>query len=118
MLLILGYAPPWANGGHADDNWFPVVDSTWRAIVDATNKGNYGDGSTATRRLRYWQLAKIAHEMVDLSCGDRSGTGQTVRQALPTISLAQVQRRQGWWFPDSSRQIRALALPGSLGACT
>ncbi|MBL7258508.1 hypothetical protein [Paractinoplanes lichenicola] len=88
VLLIIGYAPPWANGGHADDKWFPVADSTWRTIVDATavhfagrvqayevwnepnfaNKGNYGDGSTTARRLRYWQLAKIAYEVVHARC--------------------------------------------------
>ncbi|GAB2599937.1 hypothetical protein Aab01nite_65820 [Paractinoplanes abujensis] len=88
VLLILGYAPPWANGGHAGDKWFPVADTTWRSIVDATvthfagrvqayevwnepnltDKANYGDGSAAARRLRYWQLTKIAYEQVQVRC--------------------------------------------------
>ncbi|MBM2614762.1 hypothetical protein JIG36_04230 [Actinoplanes sp. LDG1-06] len=106
VLLILGYAPPWANGGHADDKWFPVADNSWRAIVDATvvhfagrvqayevwnepnfaNKGNYGDGSTAARRLRYWQLTRIAFEQVHTRCAScvvlagASGAGDAVAE--------------------------------------
>src|SRR3954454_7205665 len=84
VLLILDYAPPWANGNHANDHWFPLADADWTGIVDATvahcggkvqayevwnepnfaAMGNYGDGSVAARRLRYWQLVKLAHDRV------------------------------------------------------
>ncbi|MEV4352655.1 hypothetical protein AB0J83_50030 [Actinoplanes sp. NPDC049596] len=90
VLLILTYAPPWANGNHDNDHWFPVRDADWSAIVNATvahfkgkvqayevwNEpnftfmGNYGDGSVAARRLRYWQLVRIAHAQVRAACAD------------------------------------------------
>jgi hypothetical protein len=90
VLLILTYAPPWANGGHDNDHWFPVDDGDWTAIVDATvahfagkvqayevwnepnfvHMGNFGDGSAAARRARYWRLVEIAHARVHAGCAD------------------------------------------------
>jgi hypothetical protein len=107
VLLILDYAPPWANGNHADDHWFPLNDSDWSGIVDATvahfggkvqayevwnepnfaAMGNFGDGSVEDRRLRYWQLVKLAHERVHAACADcvvlagASGVGDPISAA-------------------------------------
>jgi hypothetical protein len=36
VLLVLAYAPPWANGGHATDKWLPAHDADWTTIVDRT----------------------------------------------------------------------------------
>lgn len=88
VLLILDYAPPWANGGHTDDKWFPLTDSDWQTIVDATVShfhgrvsayevwnepnftafGNFGDNSVAARRQRYWELVRIAYLRVHAGC--------------------------------------------------
>ncbi|WP_198029012.1 hypothetical protein [Actinoplanes sp. N902-109] len=88
VLLILAYSATWANGGKSS-NWFPADDAAWRGIVDATvahfgdkvaayevwnepnmtKFGQYGDGSVAARRLRYWQLTRIAYERVHAGCG-------------------------------------------------
>ena len=87
--------------GHrrAGDKFFPSDDAAWRRIVDATvaefkdevrayevwnepnNKsmGDYGDGSVEQRRLRYWQLARIAHERVHASCSGLRGAGRRLR---------------------------------------
>ncbi|SCE98910.1 Cellulase (glycosyl hydrolase family 5) [Micromonospora mirobrigensis] len=90
VLLMLGYAPPWANGGHGSDKWFPTSDADWTAIVEATVRhvgdtvvayevwnepnnsattgyegfGNY-DGD---RRARYWQLVRLAATTVRALC--------------------------------------------------
>ncbi|MFI9510211.1 hypothetical protein [Nocardia sp. NPDC052566] len=84
VLLVLAYAPPWANGGHSNDKWFPVRDRDWSSIVDRTvahfgNKvhayevwnepnfvsfGNYG----SDRKTRYWQLVRIAKQRVKARC--------------------------------------------------
>lgn len=89
VLLILAYSPPWATGGRGD-KFFPADDAAWRRIVDATvaefkgkvqayevwnepnltAMGNYGDGSVGARRLRYWQLTRIAYERVHAGCAD------------------------------------------------
>lgn len=86
VLLILAYAPPWANGGHADDHWFPLQDADWTAIVDAT-VGHFGDkvaayevwnepniesfgGYDGDRKARYWQLVRLAHQRIHAACAD------------------------------------------------
>ncbi len=88
ILLILSYAPPWANGGHENDKWFPTNDADWVAIVDATVRhfgakvqayevwnepnlaqfGNYGTGTDEERKARYWQLVALAHGRVKAGC--------------------------------------------------
>jgi polysaccharide biosynthesis protein PslG len=87
VLLILAYSATWANGGKGI-TWFPTDDAAWRGLVDATvahfgdkvvayevwnepnltKFGQYGDGSAEARRLRYWQLTKIAYERVHAKC--------------------------------------------------
>ncbi|GGK61809.1 hypothetical protein [Nocardia camponoti] len=84
VLLVLAYAPPWANGNHGDDKWFPVRDQDWTSIIDRTvahfgNKvqayevwnepnfvqfGNFG----TDRKTRYWQLVKLAYSRVKAGC--------------------------------------------------
>ncbi|GIG89945.1 hypothetical protein Pen02_48810 [Plantactinospora endophytica] len=90
VLVVLAYAPPWANGGHADDKWFPTSDADWTAIVDRTveryagrvfayevwNEPNNAATSTHSgygnydgdARLRYWQLAKLAYQRIHAAC--------------------------------------------------
>ncbi|MFI5935089.1 hypothetical protein [Actinoplanes sp. NPDC051494] len=101
--LILAYSARWANGGK-DINWFPTDDNAWRSIVDSTVRyfgdkvaayevwnepnftkfGQYADGSVAARRLRYWQLTKMAYERVHANCSDcvvlagASGAGDAI----------------------------------------
>jgi hypothetical protein len=86
VLLVLDYAPPWANGGHADDKWFPVGDADWSSIIDRTvahvgaavqayevwNEPNITTfGNFATDPLpRYWQLVRLAHQRVRAGCPD------------------------------------------------
>lgn len=82
-------AARWANGGKGI-TWFPTDDAAWGRIVDATvthfgdkvsayevwNEPNltkfaqYGDNSPAARRLRYWQLTRIAYGKVHAKCAD------------------------------------------------
>jgi hypothetical protein len=108
VLIILAYGAPWANGGRGDDGrWFPADDAAWRGIVDATvahfgpkvqayevwnepnnaDRGDYGDGSAAARRQRYWDLARIAHDRVHAGCAGcvvlagGSGNGTAVSPA-------------------------------------
>jgi hypothetical protein len=92
VMLLLAYAPPWANGNHLDDRattWFPTDDADWTSIVDRTVRhfggrveayevwnepnlpffGKY-DGDT---RTRYWQLVRLAHQAIHAAC-----TGCTV----------------------------------------
>lgn len=114
VLLILAYSPPWATGGRGD-KFFPTDDAAWRRIVDATvaefqgkvqayevwnepnNKsmGNYGDGTVGPRRLRYWQLARIAHDRVHAACADcvvlagASGVGDAISESRNDNESAQ-----------------------------
>jgi polysaccharide biosynthesis protein PslG len=86
VLLILGYAPPWANGGHTNDTWFPTNDADWASIVDRTVQ-HFGDKVQVyevwnepnnewfgkydgDRRARYWQLVRLAHQRIKQSCAD------------------------------------------------
>ncbi|MEV6596068.1 hypothetical protein AB0M36_04290 [Actinoplanes sp. NPDC051346] len=89
VLLILGYAPSWANGGRKF-NYFPTDDAAWASIVDAAvahfgpkvqayevwnepnleHFGNYGDNSVDVRAGRYWELVKIAYQRVHAACAD------------------------------------------------
>ncbi|SBT42486.1 hypothetical protein [Micromonospora auratinigra] len=91
VLLMLGYAPPWANGGHAGtDKWFPTDDADWTAIVEATVRhvgdrvvayevwnepNNSVDGAyegfgnyAGDRRARYWQLVRLAAATIRPLC--------------------------------------------------
>ncbi|PZG00711.1 cellulase family glycosylhydrolase [Micromonospora endophytica] len=90
VLLVLAYAPPWANGDHPNDKWFPVRDADWTAIVAATarhvgdtvvayevwNEPNNGaipgyDGFgnyAGDRRARYWQLVRLAAQTIRPIC--------------------------------------------------
>ncbi|MEU7750297.1 hypothetical protein [Micromonospora sp. NPDC049171] len=92
VLMVLAYAPPWANGGNTTDKWFPTVDADWTTIVDKTvqhfsgrvhayevwnepNIGRSGDyegfGNYATdRKTRYWQLVQLAHPRIHAACSD------------------------------------------------
>ena len=87
VLLILAYSARWANGGK-DITWLPSDDAAWGRIVEATvthfgdkvsayevwNEPNmtkfaqYGDNSVPARRLRYWQLTRIAYDRVHDRC--------------------------------------------------
>lgn len=84
VLLMLGYAPGWANGGNATDKWFPTRDADWTSIVDRTlahlagkvslfevwnepNNEDFGDYAT-DRRQRYWQLSQLAYGHVHAAC--------------------------------------------------
>ena len=84
VLLVLDYAPPWANGGHASDKWFPTADDDWTSIIDRTVRhvgakvqayevwnepnisafGNYAGDPKA----RYWQLVRLASRHVHAGC--------------------------------------------------
>ncbi len=84
VLLVLAYAPPWANGGHADDKWFPTQDGDWTSIIDRTVRhvgakvqayevwnepnisffGNYAGDP----KVRYWQLVRLAWQSVHATC--------------------------------------------------
>jgi hypothetical protein len=84
VLLILNYGTEWTGGAHT----FPSDDTAWTGIVEATvahfqgqvqayevwnepnfaRFGTYGDGSVEARRLRYWQLVRLAHERVKAGC--------------------------------------------------
>lgn len=84
VLVVLAYAPPWANGGHADDKWFPTSDTDWTSIVDRTVRhftdrvqayevwnepNNEGFGNySSDRRARYWQLARLAYPVIHAAC--------------------------------------------------
>ncbi|MET3420806.1 hypothetical protein BJ973_000018 [Actinoplanes tereljensis] len=88
VLLILTYSAPWANGHPDDITWFPTDDNAWRAIVAASvahfgpkvqayevwNEpnilafGNYGDNRPETRKQRYWELVRIAHQEIRVGC--------------------------------------------------
>ncbi|MFC4128455.1 hypothetical protein [Nocardia rhizosphaerae] len=84
VLLVLAYAPPWANGGHTDDKWFPLHDQDWTSIVDRTvqhfgdkvqayevwNEPNYVFfGNYASDRVaRYWRLTELAYAGVKARC--------------------------------------------------
>jgi len=90
VLLILNYAPPWANGHPGDTTWFPTDDADWSRIVAATvarytgkiqayevwnepnllHFGKYGNNTSAERKARYWQLVRIAHQRVKAGCPD------------------------------------------------
>ncbi|MGN9812846.1 hypothetical protein ACTMSW_26275 [Micromonospora sp. BQ11] len=92
VLLVLAYAPPWANGGNSTDKWFPTNDADWTAIVDATvqhfagrvhayevwnepnigrSGGREGFGNYATdRKARYWQLVRLAYPRIHAACAD------------------------------------------------
>ena len=84
VLVVLDYGPPWANGGHADDKWFPLRNTDWTSILDATvahfgtsvtayevwnepNNQEFG-GYAGDRRLRYWQLVRLAYQRVYAGC--------------------------------------------------
>lgn len=85
VLLMLGYAPPWANGGHASDKWFPTDDAAWSSIVEATvrryagkvvayevwnepnNVGTFS-GYATDPKVRYWQLVRIAEQAIHAHC--------------------------------------------------
>ncbi|GAA2875409.1 hypothetical protein Acy02nite_76740 [Actinoplanes cyaneus] len=89
VLLILDYAPSWANGGR-EPNWLPADDETWKTIVRQTvahfgpkvqayeiwNEPNfarfasYGDNSTTARMQRYWELVEDAYTEIDSACPD------------------------------------------------
>ena len=84
VLIVLAYAPSWANGGHTDDKWFPTRDADWTRIIDRTvehfgtkvqayevwNEPNIeGFGNYAgDRRARYWQLVRLAHQRIHAAC--------------------------------------------------
>jgi polysaccharide biosynthesis protein PslG len=85
VLLILDYAPPWANR-HDSTIWFPTEDADWRSIVERTaahfagridayevwNEPNmvglFSDYALADPIVRYWQLVRIAHEEIHRAC--------------------------------------------------
>jgi hypothetical protein len=84
VLLILDYAPPWANGGHSTDKWLPTSDTDWISIIDRTvqhfgakvqayevwnepNLREFGDYAT-DRKSRYWHLVRLAHQHVHAGC--------------------------------------------------
>lgn len=84
VLLILAYAPPWANG-HDTTVWFPTNDNDWASIIDRALQrygtkvqafevwnepnhiGVFGNYDTDPR-ARYWQLVRIAYERVHAAC--------------------------------------------------
>ncbi|NKX86546.1 hypothetical protein [Nocardia coubleae] len=84
VLLVLAYAPPWANGGHSGDKWFPTRDQDWTSIVDRTvahfggkvqayeiwNEPNFVNFANfvGDRKARYWQLVKLAYPRVKARC--------------------------------------------------
>lgn len=118
VLLMLGYAPPWANGDHANDKWFPVDDADWTAIIEATVR-HVGDGVVAyevwnepnnaatessdgfgnydgDRRARYWQLVRLASQTIRPLCptcvvlAGASGSGQ------PNTQTSNPQESGAW----------------------
>ncbi|MEV6062677.1 hypothetical protein AB0L62_21975 [Nocardia asteroides] len=84
VLLVLAYAPPWANGNHSGDKWFPVRDQDWTSIVARTvahfggkvqayevwNEPNFVNFANyaGDRKTRYWQLVKLASARVRAGC--------------------------------------------------
>jgi hypothetical protein len=111
VLLILDYGTAWTGGVHH----FPAGDGAWTAIVDAAvahfagkvqayevwnepnfvQFGNFGDGSVAARRLRYWQLVRLAHERVHAGCAEcvvlagASGVGDALSETRNDNESAQ-----------------------------
>jgi polysaccharide biosynthesis protein PslG len=85
VLLILDYAPPWANR-HDSTIWFPTQDADWRSIVARTvthfagridayevwnepnQVGTFSDYQEADPIVRYWQLVRIAHQEIRRGC--------------------------------------------------
>jgi hypothetical protein len=84
VLLVLAYGPPWTNGGHTTDKWFPTDDADWTTIVDSTvqhfgsrvqayevwnepNLQQFADYAT-DRKARYWQLVRLAHQHIQSAC--------------------------------------------------
>lgn len=95
VLMMLGYAPPWANGGHeyGGGHWMPTSDADWGDIVEAAARhfkgrvqayevwnepnmqgfGNYGNAESAEQRTvdrkkRYWELVKLAYPRIKAHC--------------------------------------------------
>ncbi|MDR7277013.1 hypothetical protein [Catenuloplanes atrovinosus] len=94
ILVLITYAPPWANGGHtlADglDHWFPLPewDAEWDEFVVALTRryagrvwayeiwnepnhaafGNYGGGTDLERKTRYWTLADRTYSLIKDEC--------------------------------------------------
>ncbi|MEV6301266.1 hypothetical protein AB0M02_17790 [Actinoplanes sp. NPDC051861] len=88
VLLMLGYAPSWANGhsGERAEVWFPTEDADWKAIVDATvahfgdkvqiyevwNEPNwvpeFGNYDLKPPVERYWELVRIASASIRATC--------------------------------------------------
>ncbi|MEH1166521.1 hypothetical protein V6V47_14160 [Micromonospora sp. CPCC 205539] len=95
VLLILAYAPPWANGNHnvpkvPVTTWFPTNDDDWKSIVERTAAhfelpefgntvkayevwnepnmvGSFGNYES-DRKTRYWQMVRIANKAVHSAC--------------------------------------------------
>ncbi|MFC7547966.1 hypothetical protein [Plantactinospora sp. GCM10030261] len=118
ILLVLAYAPPWANGGHANDKWFPTNDSDWVSIVDRTvrryagqisayevwnepNNAAVGDhpgfGNYAgDRRLRYWQLVRLAHQRIHAACASCVVLAGASGSGTPATATSNPNESGGW----------------------
>lgn len=88
VMLLVAYAPPWANGNHPDPRattWFPTDDADWTSIVDRTvrhfgarveayevwNEPNlpyFGKYDNGDPKVRYWQLVHLAHQVIHAVC--------------------------------------------------
>lgn len=94
VLLLVTYAPPWANGNHGPedglDHWFPTPDwdDEWAEFVtrlvqryrdraqayEIWNEpnhaafGNYGTGTDEERKRRYWDLVRLTNDRIKTEC--------------------------------------------------
>jgi hypothetical protein len=136
VVLILDAAPPWANGGHNEGRWFPTSDAAWRSIVDAAvahfgpkvagyevwNEPNLETSGeyAGDRRLRYWQLVRLAYPRIHAGCSGCVVLAGATGYGVAGLGLRQrvrgLLRRAGPPSISGLEQRQARVGPGVHGA--